>query len=65
MWQTYQVHNSLEALTGGVGGLSSDDVMALYKVVVLMITGLTCTAVSWYFAARSSKQFDKLLDKWQ
>jgi hypothetical protein len=65
MWQTYQVHNSLEALTGGIQGLSSDDVMALYKVVVLMITGLTCTAVSWYFAARSSKQFDKLLDKWQ
>ena len=65
MWQTYKVNDALQTLTGGLSSLNPDEVMDLYKVVVLMITGLTCTSVSWYFAARSSKQFDKLVDKWQ
>ena len=64
MYQTYVIHNSLEQLTGGIGGLAPSDVLELYKIVVLSIIGLTSTAVGWYYATRSSKQFDKLVDKW-
>lgn len=64
MYQTYMILKSLEELTGGIEALPADDVVGLYRVVILSITGLTATAVGWYFAARSSKQFDKLLDKW-
>lgn len=64
MYQTYLVFTALERLTGGLESIPQDDLMGLYKIVILMITGVTSTAVTWYFAARSSKQFDKLLDKW-
>ena len=64
MYQTYMILTSLEELTGGLQGFSSEEVLGLYRIVVLSVTGLTATAVGWYFAARSSKQFDKLLDKW-
>jgi len=64
MYQTYLILTSLEELTGGLATLPQTEVIALYKIVILMITGLTATAVSWYFAQRSSKQFDKLVDKW-
>jgi len=64
MYQTYLIIESLEAITGGLQGFSSDEVLSLYKIVVLSVTGLTATAVGWYFSARSSKQFDKLIDKW-
>ncbi len=63
MYQTYKILSSLEVLTGGLAGVPSADVIALYKVVILSVTGLTSTAVGWYFATRSSKQFDKLLDR--
>lgn len=62
LYQTYKILTSLEELTGGMESLSSEQAMELYKIVILMVTGLTCTAVSWYFAARSSKQFDKMLE---
>lgn len=65
MYQTYLILNSLEELTGGLESLPTEDVVNLYKIVVLSVTGLTATAVGWYFAARSSKQFDKLVDKWK
>lgn len=64
MYQTYLILDALETLTGGLSSLPVSDIMALYKIVILMVTGLTATAVSWYFAQRSSKQFDKLVDKW-
>lgn len=38
------------------------DVVDLYRIMILSITGLTSVAVGWYFAQRTSKQFDKLLD---
>ncbi len=65
MWQTYMITESLESINGGLEGLPDEDVLGLYRIIVLSITGLTATAVGWYFAARSSKQFDKLLDRWQ
>jgi len=64
MYQSYVILSSLEALTGGLQTLPEEDIVALYRIVVLSITSLTATAVGWYFAARSSKQFDKLLEKW-
>lgn len=64
MYQTYMILDSLETLTGGLEAFKPEEVLGLYRIVVLSITGLTATAVGWYFAARSSKQFDKLLEKW-
>lgn len=64
MYQTYMIIQSLEALTGGLSGFKPEEILGLYRIVVLSVTGLTATAVGWYFAARSSKQFDKLLEKW-
>lgn len=63
MYQTYMILDSLETLTGGLKAFSPDEVLGLYRIVVLSVTGLTATAVGWYFASRSSKQFDKLLEK--
>lgn len=64
MYQTYLIIGTLEELSGGIKAFDKNDIMSLYKIVVLSVTSLTATAVGWYFAARSSKQFDKLLDKW-
>jgi hypothetical protein len=64
MYQTYMIIQSLEKITGGLSAMEADDVTGLYRIIVLSVTGLTSTAVGWYFAARSSKQFDKLIDKW-
>lgn len=63
MYQTYKILESLEALTGGLEAFSPDEVLGLYRIVILSVTGLTATAVGWYFASRSSKQFDRLLEK--
>jgi hypothetical protein len=63
MYQTYMILKSLEELTGGLASFSPDEVLGLYRIVMLSVTGLTATAVGWYFASRSSKQFDKLLEK--
>jgi len=64
MYQTYRIIDSLESLSGGLESLKPEELASLYRIIVLSVTGLTATAVGWYFAARSSKQFDKLLDKW-
>lgn len=63
MYQTYKILSALEDLTGGLATIPASELIALYKVVVLSVTGLTATAVGWYFATRSSKQFDKILDR--
>ena len=63
MYQTYKILASLEVLTGGLETIPTVEIIGLYKVVILSVTGLTSTAVGWYFATRSSKQFDKLLDR--
>lgn len=63
MCQTYMIFKSLEKITGGLVMLDTTEVLGLYKIVILSITGLTATAVGWYFASRSSKQFDVLVNK--
>lgn len=62
MYQTYLILVTLENLTGGLAGLPPAEIASLYKIVILSITGLTSVAVGWYFAQRTSKQFDKLLE---
>jgi len=64
MYQTYLIYSSLDSLTGGLESLSSEDKAMLFKVLILSITGLTSTVVSWWFASRGSKQFDKIMDRW-
>ncbi len=61
--QTYTIMISLDALTGGLESFSATEVLDMYRVVILSIIGLTSTAVGWYFAQRTSKQFDKLLGR--
>jgi hypothetical protein len=63
LYQTWLIFTSLDKLTGGLEALTSSDVIGLYKIVVLSITGLTATAVGWYFASRTSKQFDVLVNR--
>ncbi len=63
MYQTYLILQALEELTGGLTNMNSSEAMDLYRIVILSITSLTSTAVGWYFAARTSKQFDKLLER--
>jgi len=65
MYQTYKILASREILTGGLESIPSFEIVGLYKVVILSVTGLTSTAVGWYFATRSSKQFDRLLEREQ
>lgn len=64
MFQSYMIFVSLEKITGGLISFDPEEILSLYRIFVLSVTSLTATAVGWYFAARSSKQFDKLLDKW-
>lgn len=61
MYMSYNILVALEQLTGGVSGLPQEEVMALYKMVVLSVLALTGTATGWYFSARTSKQFDRML----
>ncbi len=63
-YQTYRILSSLEEITGGLEVLPPSEVLDLYRIVVLSVTGLTATAVGWYFAARTSKQFDKIIGRW-
>ena len=63
LYQTYMIFSALESLTGGLASLPAQDKSELFKILVLMITGLTATVVSWWFASRGSKQFDKLLER--
>jgi len=65
MWQSYEIISTLEELTNGLESLSQTEIVGLYRIVVLSVTGLTATGVGWYFSTRSSKQFDKLVDKWK
>ncbi len=62
MFLTYRTLNALELITGGLEAIPAIELLALYKIVILAVTGLTASAVGWYFATRSSKQFDKLID---
>ena len=62
LWQTYIIHQNIDKIVDGLTSLTESEVLGIYKMMVLSILSLTSTAVGWYFAQRTSKQFDKLLD---
>jgi hypothetical protein len=62
LYQSHAIFQALEKLSGGIQNLPVQDITDLYRIMILSITGLTSVAVGWYFAQRTSKQFDKLLD---
>ena len=64
LYQSYMIFKSIDEMIGGVEALPSKELLSLYRVITLSVTSLTATAVGWYFAARTSKQFDKLVNKW-
>ncbi len=64
LYQSFTMFTSLDEIMGGLEGLPVGELAGLYKIYVLSITSLTGTAIGWYFAARSSKQFDQLLTRW-
>lgn len=64
MYQTYKIIVTLEVFAGGLQNFESGEILDLYRIIILSVTSLTATAVGWWFAARPSKQFDKLIDKW-
>lgn len=65
LYQTYLIFSTLETFIGGLESIPVSDLTSLYKTMILSITSLTSLAVGWYFSARTSKQFDKILDKWK
>ncbi len=51
---TYDIYQALDKLTGGVASLPAEQQYLLYKMLIQNIITLTATAVSWWFASRSS-----------
>ena len=51
----------LYELVGGLERLGDGTIEDLFKSCVYMVLSLTSMAVSWYFAQRPSKHFDKML----
>lgn len=60
----YHVYRILSELLPMIPSMTLEEKQELLKISIVSILGLTSTAVGWYYAARSSKQFDKLIDKW-
>ena len=61
----YHVYQILSELLPMIPNMSLEEKQELLKISIVSILGLTSTAVGWYYAARSSKQFDKLIDRWK
>lgn len=57
---TWDIYTTVDTMVGGLDSLPSDDLINIYKIIILSILSLFTMGVSWYFAQRSSKQFDKL-----
>ena len=54
MYMTYEIMVSLDHLTGGIESFDPELAMQLYRDICLNIISLCATAVSWWFASRSS-----------
>lgn len=63
MYQTYLILSTLDQMVGGIAGLPAKDVVDLFRTAVLSILSLTSTAVGWYYGSRTSKQFDKMMNR--
>lgn len=51
----------LNAAVSGLEAYEEGEMIQLYKACVYMVLSLTSMGVSWYFAQRPSKHFDKML----
>lgn len=47
---------NIHELVGGLESLSGDSIFQLYRDIILQLLFLTCTAVTWWFGSRPSKQ---------
>lgn len=63
LYVSYQLVMKVDELVGGLESLPSKDLLGLYKIVILQIFGLTGVCVGWWFSTRTSKGYDKLIDK--
>jgi len=57
---TWDIYTTVDSMVGGLDSLPEDDLINLYKIIILSILSLFTMGVSWYFAQRSSKQFDRM-----
>jgi len=57
---TWDIYNKIDTMVKGLDSLPTNDLLAIYKIVVLSIISLFTLGYSWYFAQRSSKQFDRM-----
>lgn len=60
---TYDIYDDVNLMVGGIESLPEADMIALYKIIILSVLSLFTMGVSWYFAQRSSKQFDRLTSR--
>jgi hypothetical protein len=63
LYVSYELVMKIDLLVGGLDSLPVKDLLALYKIVILQIFGLTGICVGWWFSTRTSKGYDKLIDK--
>ncbi len=64
VYMTYQIVEDLDTLVNGLDSIPEPELIGLYKIVLLQILGLTGVCVGWWFSARPSKQFEKLLGRY-
>ena len=46
---------SVASLTGGLESLPSEELVDLYRTIILQVVGLTALAVSWWFGSRPAR----------
>jgi len=63
LYVSYQLLVNINILVGGLESIPQKELLGLYKIVVLQIFGLTGICVGWWFATRTSKGYEKMMDK--
>lgn len=63
LYVAYQLVMQIDSLVGGLDSLPTNELIALYRIVILQIFGLAGLCVGWWFSTRTSKGYDKLIDK--
>lgn len=60
-YMAYKIHGAVEAMVGGVGSLSHDEVLSIYHTMVYSVLFLLNMAVGWYYSQRTGKMFDAIM----
>ena len=63
LYVSYALVMKIDLLIGGMDSLPQIELIALYKIVILQIFGLTGICVGWWFSTRTSKGYEKLIHK--